>query len=118
MLFGNSKRVVVVKDIPSNIIEEAIFILKSEPENNCKEQKSRGPTITHSKVNKDYLVKEAEAVINNYITQTKFVEQGTAGVTLKLSRHKDKKTLMTNIIINASMVASGALLIFVISRFF
>ena len=118
MLFGNAKRIVVVKDIPSNLIEEAIFILKSEPGNHCEEKKSRGTTLTHNRVSKDYLLKEAEAVINNYITQNKLVEHGTAGVSIKLSRGKDRKKHMTNLVINASMVASGALLIFVLSRFF
>lgn len=117
MVFGNSKRIVVIKDIPSNIIEEAIFILKHDPEMQTKEKKAGGVTTANSKLGKDYLLKEAEAVINNYIVHNKFSERGgTPRVALKWGSGKRK--FVTNLVINISMVASIALLIFVVSRFF
>ena len=67
------KNIVVLKDLPSNIIEEAIVILKGdkkrmeyikkhiENENNKKE-------IKNIDKSKDYIVKEAQMVISNYIS--------------------------------------------------
>lgn len=116
MLFSNSKKIVVVKDIPSNIIEEAIFILKNEPAKKDGEKDGKEPVGVHSKAGKDYLLKEAEAVINSYIIQNKYNVRCSTGISLKVG--DGKKKLITNLAINATMVASIALLIFVISRFF
>lgn len=68
---SNLKNIVVLKNLPSNIIEEAFVILKSNKvakklekiENNRS-----GQAISKNKKEKDYILKEAEIVINNYIS--------------------------------------------------
>lgn len=67
---GQMKNMVVLKNLPSNIIEEAIIILKA----NKKVKK-----VEYSKKNEfknkllgqedSYIVKEAEMIIENYLTQ-------------------------------------------------
>ena len=54
-----NKKVICVKDIPSNIIEEAIFILKSDVSKNEKNQLKR----------KEIATKEVEYILNDYIEQ-------------------------------------------------
>lgn len=67
------KNIVVLKNLPSNLIEEAIVILKGDKkkiecmkkkiQNNASENKSKDINKP-----KDYIIKEAEMVISNYIS--------------------------------------------------
>lgn len=64
------KNMIVLRNPPSNLVEEAIIILKS----NKKVQELK--YIENRKVNqqkilkeKDYIIKEAESVISNYISK-------------------------------------------------
>lgn len=116
MVFGNTKRIVVIKDIPSNIIEEAIFILKSEPGKKNEGKKNKETAAVYNRSGKDYLLKEAESVINTYIAENKSNESFYKGVHLSLS--SGKKKLVTNLTINMALFGSIAILIFVISRLF
>lgn len=61
MITNINKKVICVKDIPSNIIEEAIFILKSDVSKNEKNQLKR----------KEIATKEVEYILNDYIEQMK-----------------------------------------------
>lgn len=65
------KNIVVLKDLPSNMIEEAIVILKP----NIKIEKVRNKKKENVKVgakgkdnSKDYIIKEAEEIISRYIS--------------------------------------------------
>lgn len=50
----NDKKIVVIKEIPSNLIEEAIFVLRNS-----------------SKCDKDFFATEARSIIEDYINQQK-----------------------------------------------
>jgi hypothetical protein len=113
MVSGNAKRVVVIRDIPSNIIEEAILVLKSDVGGKdvkaCKEVPLR-------KKGHDFLLKEAELIINNYIQESKL-----SVATPKVTDNKQpwfRNRLFTNTIINTALIGSIAVLIFFISRMF
>ena len=54
---GDLKNIVVIKDLPSNLIEEAIVVLKENQET---------PKIKNSK---DYIIKEAQMLIADYISK-------------------------------------------------
>lgn len=55
------KRIVVLSNIPSNVIEEAIFILKNENVNDEKKSKNE------IEQKREFLIlKEAEIIINNF----------------------------------------------------
>lgn len=64
MIMNSDKKVICVKDIPSNIIEEAIFILKENIiEETDEENEER---------NKDIILTEAEDIVNEYINKMEF----------------------------------------------
>ena len=72
MQVNNVKNIVVLKSLPSNIVEEAIIILKSNKyakkfqtiETNNKKEIEKND---FSK--KEYVVKEAEAILASYVTK-------------------------------------------------
>lgn len=66
------KNIVVLRELPSNIIEEAIFILKSNKyakkfetiEKNAKQSNNQ-----KKENNKEYIIKEAEMIVSNLVTK-------------------------------------------------
>lgn len=60
------KNIVVLKNLPSNIVEEAIVVLKQNkvklPEYAPKQQKPEG-----KKESREYILKEAQMVISDYL---------------------------------------------------
>ena len=58
------KNIVVLKNLPSNIVEEAIVVLKG---NNIKLPENKENENTEK--DKDYILKEAEMVIANYLSK-------------------------------------------------
>lgn len=78
------KNMIVLKDLPSNIVEEAIIILKNGTKIKKLEkiEKNISSNIKNNKKNsKDYIVKEAEILLENYIS---YIE------------NKDNKKLLNN----------------------
>jgi hypothetical protein len=72
----NVRRVVVIKNVASNYIEEAIFILRNDTNTNTNTDLAKKNKSIYSKFNndnndKDYLIKEAKSIINNYIEECK-----------------------------------------------
>lgn len=67
---SDMKNIVVLRNLPSNIIDEAIVILKSNKKVKQLEyvEKPTSSSYDESVNKKDYVVKEAEAVISNYIS--------------------------------------------------
>lgn len=63
MITRSGKKVVFVKDIPSNLIEEAIFILKTEDSENRVEQSM----LNKRKYGDDMVVREAEDIVKEYV---------------------------------------------------
>ncbi len=67
----NMKNMVVLKNLPSNLIEEAFVVLKD----NVKVHKEElaGNKKEDSKINnvksKDYVIKEAEMIVSEYISK-------------------------------------------------
>ena len=68
------KNMVVLKNLPSNLIEEVIVILKSNKkvkklEKIDKEKRNEEEKIKTNKNNKEFVIKEAEMIITSYITK-------------------------------------------------
>lgn len=61
------KNTIVLKGVASNIIEEAIVILKPNVKLKQKEFVDKNSRIEKRNVPNDYVIKEAEKVILNYI---------------------------------------------------
>ena len=63
------KNIVVLKNLPSNLIEEAIVILKSRKIAKKLEYIEKKENLKKDITNKDnYMVREAENIISNYIS--------------------------------------------------
>lgn len=71
MEVSNMKNIIVLKNLPSNIVEEAIVILKTNKEAKKLEyiEKNSKVNINSEKKTKEYMVREAESVISSYISK-------------------------------------------------
>lgn len=83
---NDMKNIVVLKNLPSNLIEEAIVILKTNKKVKKLEyieQKKENEIVNKKKQNnpKEYMIKEAEFVIHNYISNIEKQKQ---------NKYKDK----------------------------
>ena len=66
------KNMVVLKNLPSNIVDEAIIILKTSKKVKKlqKIEKNKNVQIKEdTKKDKEYILKEAEMLVNNYISK-------------------------------------------------
>lgn len=69
---SNLKNMIVLKNLPSNIVEEAIVILKTNKKIKQLEKIEKDKKINKENFNnkeKDYIVKEAEILVSNYISK-------------------------------------------------
>ena len=71
MLNNNMKNIVVLKNLPSNLVDEAIVILKSNKNARKLERAQKNVTSNNFKAEQDssYVIKEAESVISSYISK-------------------------------------------------
>ena len=74
---SNLKNMIILKSLPSNIIDEAIIILKENvkikevEKNKIKEKNSENKSEKNNnekqEENEKYIIKEAELIVNNYV---------------------------------------------------
>lgn len=67
---SNLKNMIVLKNLPSNIVEEAIVILKANTKVKDLEKVEKNNLQTNTNLkskNKEYITKEAEMIVSNYI---------------------------------------------------
>lgn len=71
MEVSNMKNIVVLKNLPSNLVEEAIVILKTNKEAKKLEYVEKNSKLNeyNGKKTKEYMVREAESVISSYISK-------------------------------------------------
>ena len=63
------KNMIVLKNLPSNLIDEAIVIFKPNVNlNKYKSQENENKNIKVQTIKKEFVIKEAEDVINSYIS--------------------------------------------------
>ena len=114
MVAGDSKRVIVIKNISSDIFEEAIFILKSN--SGCRGSDKLINSEKSAAQENEFILREAERIINQYIRKN--------GLAVKQDRLSSKKRrifrckLTLNQVINLFLIAAVIFLIFTISRIF
>lgn len=71
MDIGQMKNIVVLKNLPSNIVDEAIVVLKSNKKVKKIQYTKKNEKIEKEKKQEDaYIIKEAEMLINKYIAET------------------------------------------------
>ena len=101
MIINLGKKIICIKDIPSNIIEEAVFILKSNVVNN-KETKYIEST-------KEIILNEAEEIIDEY--SKKFLEERENNIVCEETL---KKNLKKEIIYIVGLIIIMLVCIFII----
>ncbi len=66
------KNIVILKDLPSNIVDEAIIVLKTTKKAKRLqkiEKKQNESRRKNKKYNKKYILDEAETIVNDYINK-------------------------------------------------
>lgn len=109
---SNLKNIVVLKNLPSNIVEEAFVILKSNKdarklekiENSKKTQTAEMP-----KKSKDYVLKEAEMILANYLSKVENNEKETS----KSLVNKKYKRLKKYAYISSSIILLQAIMLII-----
>lgn len=101
MQTNSVKNIVVLKSLPSNIVEEAIIILKSNKyakkfqmieKNNNKELEQKESN------GKEYIIKEAEALLSSYISKienNKYIERPNKTLKEKYQKLRKYSIIMT-----------------------
>lgn len=114
MVAGDTKKIIVIKNISSNLIEEAILILKSEPGTKECNQLEK-PVQGKMNEKNDFILKEAESIINQYIREN--------GLIISHNKHRLGKRkfpcihINFNVFINILLMAAIAFLILIVGRF-
>ncbi len=106
---SNMKNIVVLRNLPSNIVEEAIVILKENSNiKNIDKKKENVKVVAKGKTNsKDYIIKEAESVIASYISSVekpKQLEQTNKNLRKKYERVKKLTTFFAIVAVFAIVV--------------
>lgn len=103
---SNMKNMIVVKNLPSNIIEEAFIILK--PNKKLKVQNYVGAKQKEQNQREEldgYVVKEAEMVISNYLSNIE-KQKEVKSMSLKKMESKYKKLRSLTIFLAAVVTVS------------
>lgn len=100
---SNLKNMVVLKNLPSNIIDEAIIVLKSNKKIKKLEKIEKNKNIKNKEEkidNKEYILKEAEMLVNSYISE------------IENKKQKYKKVKKYSIILTGICILQTAIIIF------
>ena len=69
---SNLKNMVVLKNLPSNIVDEAIIVLKTNKKAKKLQKIEKNNKTTENEENKkdkEYILKEAEMLVNSYVSK-------------------------------------------------
>lgn len=73
------KNMVVLKNLPSNIVDEAIIVLKANKKVKKLQKIEKDKQTSENEENKkdkEYILKEAEMIVNNYISKIENNDNG------------------------------------------
>ena len=100
---SNLKNMVVLKNLPSNIVDEAIIILKNSKKIKKLEKIENNKNINKSErktKEKDYILKEAEMLVNSYVSKMENKEnKSEANKKIKQNYKKLKKYALISTIV-------------------
>lgn len=103
------KNIVVLKNLPSNIIDEAFVILKSNTKIKSLERVDKNNHIQEEQRKEDnYIVREAEMVISNYISRIEKSREERYSKTKQIELKYKRLKLIT--IILSSVVLVNAII--------
>lgn len=98
MNIDNMKNIVVLKDLPSNMVEEAIVILKPNikmKDIKIEEKKKENVKVgaKNVKTSREYIIKEAEEVVSQYISNLEKPKQLEISNQKLMAKYQKAKTL-------------------------
>ena len=93
---NNLKNTVILKSVPSNIVDEAIFVLKKNIKIKEAELQNQRETIGKEVTEKtdNYIVKEAEMIINDYCNKVENVQKRDKVIKSMQRRYNKIKKLL------------------------
>jgi len=104
----NMKNMLVLKDLPSNIIDEAIVILKPNVKLKSLDV-SKNNNTNNKKIktedSKEYIINEAEMLISNYISKIENDRSKNIKINKKIE-DKCKRLKMVSIFLGIAFIAS------------
>ena len=110
---SNLKNMIILRNLPSNIVEEAIVILKSNKKVKKLEKidkRELNKKSSNEKKDSQYILKEAEMLVSNYIS--KIENRNTRNVKNKENSRKYKR-LKNYALISSIIIFIQALLIII-----
>lgn len=88
---SNLKNMVVLKNLPSNIVDEAIIVLKTNKKVKKLQKIEKNNQIDkEEKRDKDYILKEAEMLVNSYISKVEIKDIKKDNVSQKEKNRYEK----------------------------
>ena len=88
---SNLKNMVVLKNLPSNIVDEAIIVLKTNKKVKKLQKIEKNNQIDkEEKRDKDYILKEAEMLVNSYISKVEIKDIKKEKVSQKQKNRYEK----------------------------
>lgn len=100
------KNMVVLKNLPSNIIDEAFIVLKSNKKIKSLERIESKCVSQEPKENQDgYIIKEAEMIIGNYLSNIEKEEKLKSSIA-KQMEIKYKRLRLITIALSLAMIVS------------
>ena len=107
---SNMKNMVILKNLPSNLVEEAIIILKSSKKVKKLEKVDKNNNRNQAetiKKEKDYILKEAEMLVSSYISKIEEKQEQKQYTTIKNSKkyiRLKKYALLSSLVIFIQMM--------------
>ena len=105
---SNLKNIVVLKNLPSNLVDEAIVILKPNKRIKKIEVVNKN-SKTFNKINttEGYVLKEAEMLVANYVSKLENKEKIDSNKNIKMKYRRLKRySLLISIILIISLLAN------------
>ncbi len=88
---SNLKNMVVLKNLPSNIVDEAIIVLKTNKKAKKLQKIEKNNQVDkEEKKDKDYILKEAEMLVNSYISKVEIKDIKKDNVSQKQKNRYEK----------------------------
>lgn len=108
------KNIIVLKDLPSNLVDEAFVILKPNKKiklEDYAEKVNKEKEVITKYGSREYMVKEAEMVISNYLSNIES-EKKIKNLTIKQLESKYKRLKTLTYILGISIALNAIMGIF------
>lgn len=125
MNMSDMKNMIVLKNLPSNLVDEAIIILKenkkihkyemadAKEENSKEENKERNKKDSVKQDDKNYIIKEAEMLVQSY---TKELEEKSPKrqYNIKKIEKKYKNSIKLNFFLGSTTIITATLMLILV----